>query len=83
VQQCARESLPNCTEAPIVVSMNARSWRHFVNMRASSHAEPEIRRLTYNVALCLTQCDPSLWQDIEMTVAEDGTGICNIEHGKV
>ena len=41
VQQCARSVLPNETEAPIVVTGNGRSWRHFIEMRASAHAEIE------------------------------------------
>ncbi len=42
VQQTARSVLPNETEAPIVVTANARAWRHVIEMRASAHAETEI-----------------------------------------
>lgn len=49
VNQVAREDLPNCTEAPIVVTANARAWRHFMFMRAAKGAETEIRRVAYRV----------------------------------
>ena len=37
--------LPNATETRIVVTGNYRAWRHFVAMRASEHADVEIREL--------------------------------------
>src|SRR5207253_985742 len=53
VQQTARSVLPNETEAPIVVTANARAWRHVIEMRANAHAETEIRALLFNAYLCL------------------------------
>ena len=35
--------LPNATETRIVVTGNYRAWRHFIAMRASEHADVEIR----------------------------------------
>lgn len=55
VNQVARELLPNSTETALVITGNARAWRHFLSMRASKHAEPEIRRTAYYVAWCLKQ----------------------------
>lgn len=75
VRQCARESLPNCTEAPMVVTANARSWRHILDMRASPAAEVEIRRLAYLTYLCLTQVDALLWSDFASSVLPDGTSV--------
>src|SRR6266700_4464860 len=63
VQQCARSVLPNETEAPIVVTGNGRSWRHFIEMRASAHAEIEIRELAGRAFLCLRKTDPVLFGD--------------------
>src|SRR5262249_34708354 len=45
VQQAARSCLPNETEAPIVFSANLRALRHTIEMRASEHAETEIREV--------------------------------------
>jgi len=44
-RQAARAVLPNDTETRIVVTGNYRAWRHFIAMRASEHADVEIRRL--------------------------------------
>ena len=79
VQQAARESLPNCTEAPIVVTMNARSWRHFFGMRAASPAEIEIRRLAFFAFLCASQVDPLLWQDATIRQLEDETWVVDLK----
>ena len=44
-RQAARAVLPNATETRIVVTGNYRAWRHFIAMRASEHADVEIRDL--------------------------------------
>ena len=44
--------LPNATETRIVVTGNYRAWRHFVAMRATEHADVEIRALAI---ACLRQ----------------------------
>ena len=44
-RQAARAVLPNATETRIVVTGNYRAWRHFIAMRASEHADVEIREL--------------------------------------
>src|SRR5579863_4577187 len=83
VQQCARSVLPNETEAPIVVTGNARSWRHFIEMRASFHAEIEIRELAVRVFLCLYQTDPVLFSDYTLQKLPDGTYAVKTEFEKV
>src|SRR3954454_24644143 len=44
-RQAARSVLPNATETRVVVTGNYRAWRHFIAMRASEHADIEIREL--------------------------------------
>lgn len=83
VQQTARSVLPNETEAPIVVTGNARSWRHFIEMRAASHAETEIRALAVRVFLCLYQVDPVLFSDYSIEELPDGTYTVKTEFAKV
>src|SRR6266705_3120247 len=73
VQQTARSVLPNETEAPIVVTGNARAWRHVIEMRASPHAETEIRELALRVFLCLRLTDPVLFGDYTIEQLADGT----------
>src|SRR5580704_3058427 len=48
-RQAARSVLPNATETKIFVTANARALRHFIEMRASQHAEVEIRKLAVQV----------------------------------
>jgi thymidylate synthase (FAD) len=83
VQQCARSVLPNETEAPIVVTANARAWRHFIEMRASAHAEIEIRELAVRVFLCLHLTDPILFGDYTLEQLPDGTYTAKTEFEKV
>lgn len=83
VQQAARSVLPNETEAPIVVTANARAWRHFIEMRASAHAEIEIRELAVRAFLCLHKADPVLFDDYTLERLGDGTYIVKTEFQKV
>ena len=83
VQQCARSVLPNETEAPIVVTGNARAWRHLIEMRASAHAEMEIRELAVRVFLCLYLTDPVLFGDYILEHLSDGTYTAKTEFEKV
>src|SRR5262249_18958803 len=48
-RQAARSVLPNATETKIFVTANARALRHFIELRASRHAEVEIRKLAVEV----------------------------------
>jgi len=83
VQQAARSLLPNETEAPIVVTGNARSWRHFIEMRANEHAETEIRALAFNIYLCLSAIDPYLFGDYRVLSLGDGTFAVDTDFRKV
>jgi thymidylate synthase (FAD) len=83
VQQAARSVLPNETEAPIVTTANARAWRHFIEMRASFHAEVEIRELAVRVFLCLRHTDPVLFEDYELEPLPDGTYAVKTNFNKV
>lgn len=83
VQQCARSVLPNETEAPMVMTGNARAWRHFIEMRASAHAEVEIRALATRVFLCLHNVDPILFDDYSIKHLPDGTYAVETQYNKV
>lgn len=71
VNQVAREVLPNCTETTMFLTGNARSWRHFIRMRGSLHAETEIRRTAWWVAMMLKQAAPTLFLDVEIANEHD------------
>lgn len=83
VQQAARALLPNETEAPMVVTGNARAWRHVIEMRANEHAETEIRALAVNLYLCLSVADDLLFNDYEIVTLPDGTHAVETPYRKV
>jgi len=79
-RQAARSVLPNATETKIFVTANARALRHFIELRGSRHAEPEIRKLAIAV---LQQEAPHLFGDYELVPLPDGTLEANTAHRKV
>lgn len=74
-RQAARAVLPNDTETRIVVTGNYRAWRHFIAMRASEHADVEIRRLAIACLRQLAAVAPAVFADFEVSVLADGTEV--------
>jgi thymidylate synthase (FAD) len=74
-RQAARAALPNATETRIVVTGNYRAWRHFVAMRASEHADVEIRRLAIECLRQLTKVAPAVFADFDIATLADGTEV--------
>ncbi|WP_080794538.1 FAD-dependent thymidylate synthase [Corynebacterium pacaense] len=72
-RQAARAVLPNATESRIVVSGNFRSWRHFIGMRASEHADVEIRAVAVACLEKLKESAPVVFGDFEIEVLPDGS----------
>lgn len=83
VNQAARACLPNETEAPIVVTANVRAWRHFLNMRGSVHAEPEIRRVAVLLAGMLKPLAPAMFQDVRIREAPGAGEVVGVGFWKV
>ncbi|MCW2582305.1 MAG: thyX [Klenkia sp.] len=74
-RQAARAVLPNATETRIVVTGNYRAWRHFVAMRASEHADVEIRELA---VLCLRELQRvagNVFSDFRISTLADGSEV--------
>jgi thymidylate synthase (FAD) len=82
-RQAARSVLPNATETKIFVSVNARALRHFIEMRASRHAEVEIRKLAVAVLRIMQTEAPNLFGDYELLPLPDGTFEAVTQHRKV
>jgi thymidylate synthase (FAD) len=82
-RQAARSVLPNATETKIFVSANARALRHFIEMRASRHAEVEIRKLAVRVLEIMKAEAPNLFGDYELVGLPDGTFEAVTPHRKV
>lgn len=74
-RQAARAVLPNATETRIVVTGNYRAWRHFIAMRASEHADVEIRRLAIACLRQLADVAPAVFADFEVTSLADGSEV--------
>lgn len=47
--ETARSVLPNCTKTEIVMTGNVRSWRQFLQLRTSSHAQRDVQHLAYEI----------------------------------
>lgn len=75
IRQAARSVLPIGIESRIVVSGNARSWRHFVDMRGTEGADVEIRSVAIAVLKALKEEAPNLFGDYIIKKAEDGTEV--------
>ncbi len=76
-RQAARAILPNATETRIVVTGNYRAWRHFIAMRATEHADVEIRALAIECLRQLLREVPNVFHDFEIAALDDGTEIAS------
>jgi len=74
-RQAARAVLPNATETRIVITGNYRAWRHFIAMRATEHADVEIRELAVECLRQLQAIAPNVFQDFAISRLADGTTI--------
>jgi thymidylate synthase (FAD) len=74
-RQAARAVLPNATETRIVVTGNYRAWRHFIAMRATEHADVEIRELAVECLRQLQRVAPNVFSDFTISTLTDGTEI--------
>jgi thymidylate synthase (FAD) len=82
-RQAARSVLPNATETKIFVTANARALRNFIELRASRHAEVEIRKLAVAVLRLMQQEAPSIFGDYQLVALPDGTFEATTPHRKV
>ncbi len=69
--------LPNATETRIVVTGNYRAMRHFIAMRASEHADVEIRELAIAMLRELQRVAPNVFADFEIAGLPDGSEVAS------
>jgi thymidylate synthase (FAD) len=74
-RQAARAVLPNATETRIVVTGNYRAWRHFIAMRATEHADVEIRALAVECLRHLQKIAANVFADFTISTLADGSEI--------
>jgi thymidylate synthase (FAD) len=76
-RQAARSVLPNATETKIVVTGNYRAWRHFIAMRATEHADVEIRELAIECLRQLQKAAPNAFADFVISALPDGSEVAS------
>ncbi len=76
-RQAARSVLPNATETKLVVTGNYRAWRHFVFLRASEHADVEIRRVAVECLRQLVAVAPDVFGDFQISALSDGSEVAH------
>ena len=69
--------LTNASETRLVVTGNYRSWRHFIAMRGSEHADIEIRTLALGCLRELRRVAPNVFADFGITRLADGTEVAS------
>ena len=63
--QIARSVLPHCLKTEIVMMCNFREWRHFITLRGSKAAHPQIRPIAMAIWWALNQFAPSIFEDVK------------------
>ena len=62
--QIARSVLPNSLKTEIIMTANFREWRHFIKLRGSGAAHPQIRPIAWAVKTELTIIAHSIFGDL-------------------
>lgn len=63
--QEARSILPNSLKTEMVITMNLREWRHFMKLRTSERAHPQIRELAGMLLNEFIERFPVFFEDLE------------------
>lgn len=63
--QEARTVLPNSLKTEIVMTMNLREWRHFIRLRTSPAAHPQMQEAANLIAEVFTLYYPAFFDDLE------------------
>jgi thymidylate synthase (FAD) len=72
MRSAARSILPNCVEAVIAITGNARAWRHFLEIRGSTEGDIEMRRVCALLLSTLRGEAPSIFFDFVQDTLADG-----------
>jgi thymidylate synthase (FAD) len=63
--QIARSVFPNALASRIIITGNLRNWRHFLIMRTTKEAHPQMREVTIPLLCDFKRNIPLLFDDIE------------------
>ena len=64
--QQARSILPNSLKTEIFMTANLREWRHFLKLRCSKRAHPQMREVALQIHKILVEKLPIIFSDIEV-----------------
>ena len=67
----ARDVLPLCLKTELMMTANFREWRHFLKLRGSRMAHPEIRKIAKQIYEVFQRAIPVLVEDIKLADADD------------
>ena len=62
--QIARAVLPTCLKTELIMTANLREWRHFLRLRTSEAAHPQIRALAVELRDKLREAVPAVFDDV-------------------
>lgn len=71
----ARSVLPNATSTVLMITGNARAWRHFLLVRGAIAGDQEMRSYCVGLYRVLSQAAPSLFADYEVCEGEEGLSV--------
>jgi thymidylate synthase (FAD) len=72
-RSAARLVLPNATTSTLMITGNARAWRHLLRVRGSIKGDFEMRNYCVDVLKALSEVSPSLFEDYK--IARDSLGL--------
>ena len=63
--QEARTILPHSLKTEIAITMNLREWRHFIRLRDSKAAHPQMQEVAHMIAVEFLERYPVFFEDLE------------------
>ena len=73
--QIARSVLPNSLKTELVMTMNLREWRHFLKLRTSPQAHPQMREVANMVREILIANVPIVFDEFIPAATEASNGV--------
>jgi thymidylate synthase (FAD) len=68
--QIARSVLPNSLKSEIGMTCNAREWRHFLRLRLSPKAHPQMREVARMIQVLLSEWFPVAFEEFAVEVCD-------------
>lgn len=82
-REASRSVLPNATETKVFCTANARSLRHFFEMRGSSAADAAMNRVAIALLKTLREHAPNIFGDYQIVRTPEGREVASTPYRKV